>query len=554
MQSPDARQQELWRRARRLSSAVAGLTLVLSAAVLLGWAVGSVTLTQLVPGLPAMVPLTASALMLTAGAELALGGRQAAARRMGVLMALTVELWSVLLLGTYVGDSPRWDALFQALGGRTSPQSASLLLLLGLALALRDARSRWGARAFQGMALGALVLSFSVLVAYSFQEPRFYWFAGRGGVGIALHTDVSLLLLSLGALLLRPEQGVVGAFLHAGAGGIMARRLLPALLVPLVGGVAAHQMLRHTRMEPHLVWSLLEVAQAAVLTWVVWRAATRLNALHAEQLRAEERTREDARAQRRLAEENARLYAEAEASSRAREDVLAIVSHDLKNPLSTVRMGTGVLTRRLDTLAGGAALQRQVDAIDRAAAHMQDLITRLLDAARMDAGHLLMLDRRSEAVEPLAQEALAMVEPQARDKGVRLERRLSQGLRASCDRPRILQVLANLLGNAVKFTPPGGTVTVSTTQDAGTVRVSVRDTGPGIPKAHQARLFQRHWQASDTAHQGSGLGLYIACGIVTAHGGRLWVDSDEGAGTTFTFTLPESPPDHPPLDTLEGEV
>lgn len=553
MQTPEDRQQELWRRARRLSSAVAGLTLALGAVVLLGWGVGSVTLTQLAPGLPEMVPMTASTLMLTACAELALGGRSPLARRLGVLWGLTVALSSLLLLGTYLVEPSRWDPLFQALGGRTSPQSASLLLLLGLALALRDARGRWAGRVFQALALGALFLSFSVLVAYSFQEPRFYWFT-QGGTGIALHTDLALLLLSLGALLLRPERGVVGAFLHTGAGGIMARRLLPALLVPLVGGVVAHQTLRHTRMDPRRVWSLLEVAQAAVLTWVVWRAATRLNALHAEQLRAEERIREDVRTQRRLAEENARLYAEAGASARAREDVLAVVSHDLKNPLSTVRLGTGILARRLDALPEGAALQRQVAAIDRAATHMQDLITRLLDAARLDAGQPLVMERHLEPVEPLALEALAMVEPQAQGKGIRLEHRLARGLSASCDRPRILQVLANLLGNAVKFTPPGGTVTVTSTHAAGAVQVSVRDTGPGIPKAHQPRLFQRHWQASDTAHQGSGLGLYIACGIVTAHGGHLWVDSDEGAGATFTFTLPASPPTHPPLDTLEGEI
>ncbi|WP_375754580.1 ATP-binding protein [Corallococcus exercitus] len=553
MQTPDARQQELWRRAGRLSSALAGLTLMLGAGVLLGWAVGSLTLTRLVPGLPQMVPLTAGGLMLTACAELALGGRTAASRRLGGVLALGGVLLSVLMLSRYFGEPSRWGAPLEELGGRTSPQSASMLLMLGLALALRDAEGRWARWLFQALALGTLFLSFSVLVAYSFQEPRFYWFAGRG-IGIALHTDVALLLLSLGALLLRPERGAVGAFLHAGAGGIMARRLLPALLVPVVGGVVAHQTLRHTRMDPRMVWSLLEVAQAAVLTWVVWRAATRLNALHAEQLRAEERTREDARAQRRLAEENARLYAEAGEAARAREDVLAVVSHDLKNPLSTVRLGTGVLARRLDALPEGAALQRQVAAIDRAAAHMQDLITRLLDAARLDAGQPLVMDRHPEPVEPLTVDALSLVEPQAQGKGVQLRHQLVPGLSASCDRPRILQVLANLLGNAVKFTPPGGTVTVTATPDAGAVRVSVRDTGPGIPKAHQARLFQRHWQARDTAHQGSGLGLYIACGIITAHGGRLWVDSDEGAGTTFTFTLPASPPAHPRLDTMEDEV
>ncbi|MFP2900724.1 hypothetical protein [Corallococcus sp. 4LFB] len=147
------------------------------------------------------------------------------------MLALGGVLLSVLMLSTYLGESSRRDALLQQLGGRTSPQSSALLLLLGLALALRDARGRWARRVGQGLALGALFLSFSVLVAYSFQEPRVYWFAGRG-VGIALHSTVGLLLLSLGALLLRPERGAVGAFLHANAGGIMARRLLPALLVP----------------------------------------------------------------------------------------------------------------------------------------------------------------------------------------------------------------------------------------------------------------------------------------------------------------------------------
>jgi signal transduction histidine kinase len=169
---------------------------------------------------------------------------------------------------------------------------------------------------------------------------------------------------------------------------------------------------------------------------------------------------------------------------------------------------------------------------------MQDLITRLLDAARLDAGQPLVMDPRPEPLEALTAEALALVEPLAASKGVRLEHAVPPGLEVCCDRPRVLQVLANLLGNALKFTPAGGTVTLSATPDADFMRVCVRDTGPGIPRAQQAHLFERHWQARDTAHQGSGLGLYIACGIVTAHGGRIWVDSDEGHGTTFTFTLP----------------
>jgi signal transduction histidine kinase len=118
-------------------------------------------------------------------------------------------------------------------------------------------------------------------------------------------------------------------------------------------------------------------------------------------------------------------------------------------------------------------------------------------------------------------------------------------------------VLANLLGNAVKFTPAGGTVTVEALADDAEVRVAVRDTGPGIPEDEQPRLFQRHWQSRATAARGSGLGLYIAKGLVEAHGGRLWVDSTLGAGSTFTFTLPLPPerrPPHPTLDSPRAEV
>lgn len=108
---------------------------------------------------------------------------------------------------------------------------------------------------------------------------------------------------------------------------------------------------------------------------------------------------------------------------------------------------------------------------------------------------------------------------------------------------RILQVLANLLGNALKFSPEGATVTLEEGRAGDEARVSVRDRGPGIPEAQRAHLFERHWQApGQGARQGSGLGLYIVQGIIAAHGGRVWVESTVGEGSTFTFTLPLSPP------------
>ncbi|WP_267571846.1 sensor histidine kinase [Corallococcus sp. bb12-1] len=555
VEGQDERQQQLWRRARVLATSAAALTLVLGLAVLVGWAADSRVLTQVRPGFPAMVPMTALGLMFTALAELALGTKRPGWRRAGSLLGLAVALQAGLVLTTYAWSTVAAHGLLRELGGRTSPQTATGLLLLGLALALRDAPGR-GARVFQALALSALGVSFTLLLAYTFQERRFYQFDAYG-TGTAVHSAVGLMLLAVGAVLLRPERGFVSVVLRAGAGGMMARRLLPALLLPVLGVLLVDRAIRQEALDPRLAWSILEVAQTVVLAFVVWRAAARLNALQVEQQRSEARSEDDARTQRRLAQENARLHARAEEASQAREDALAVVSHDLKNPLTTIRLGTRLLARRLQATPGTQGFQQQVDSIDRAARCMQDLIHQLLDAARLDAGRELVMDRMPEPLEALTREALELVASQATERNLRLEHTVPGELRVFCDRPRVLQVLANLLGNAVKFTPRGGTVMVSATRDGEAVRVSVRDTGPGIPQADQAHLFKRHWQARDTAEQGSGLGLYIACGIVTAHGGQLAVASDEGAGTTFTFTLPLPPgdfPAHPGLDSLGSQI
>lgn len=229
---------------------------------------------------------------------------------------------------------------------------------------------------------------------------------------------------------------------------------------------------------------------------------------------------------------------------------MAIVSHDLKNPLSTVRLSVAVLQRKLPALPEEArGLRKQVEAIERAANLMQGLITRLPDAARLDAGQALAVEPRPEDLSALVSEALAVIEPLAADKGLRLERHLTPGLEAPCDRERILQVLANLLGNAVKFTPGGGTLSVEATRLDKEARVAVSDSGPGIPEAQRARIFERHWQAGgQDARQGSGLGLYIAQGIIAAHGGRIEVQSVSGQGSTFAFTLPLTAAQQPTSD------
>ena len=132
-----------------------------------------------------------------------------------------------------------------------------------------------------------------------------------------------------------------------------------------------------------------------------------------------------------------------------------------------------------------------------------------------------------------------MVRPLALEKGLALRTDLSAPLPAvRSEKERVLQVVSNLLGNAIKFTPPAGTITVQASALPGEVSFAVRDTGPGIQPMQLSHIFDRFWQARAAARAGAGLGLAIAKGIVEAHGGRIWVESKPGAGATFHFTLP----------------
>jgi signal transduction histidine kinase len=177
-------------------------------------------------------------------------------------------------------------------------------------------------------------------------------------------------------------------------------------------------------------------------------------------------------------------------------------------------------------------------AVDRAAVTMSRLIQDLLDVTRLDAGTLSIQPRRL-GVNVLLEDADEMLRPVAENSGLTLVTDEADGLRPlRADRDRVLQVLWNLVGNAVKFTPPGGSVTLSVHPDGDMARFAVTDTGPGIPEKDVPRVFDRFWQASRSDKRGAGLGLSIARGIVEAHGGRIWVSSVLHRGSTFSFTLP----------------
>ncbi len=239
-----------------------------------------------------------------------------------------------------------------------------------------------------------------------------------------------------------------------------------------------------------------------------------------------------------IAVDNARLYHEAREAVRTREEVLAVVSHDLKNPLGTISLSANLLTRSAPEGEPGARVRRHADTIQRSAQRMDHLIRDLLDMASLREGKLT-IERREHPVGQLIDEALALLEPLAEEKSLELQARVrGRDTRLLCDPHRIFQVLSNLVGNALKFTPAAGRVEVRAEPQGPEVRFAVQDSGPGIPRDRLPHIFDPYWQAKETARHGTGLGLYIARGIVEAHGGRLWVESEPGQGSTFFFTLP----------------
>lgn len=234
--------------------------------------------------------------------------------------------------------------------------------------------------------------------------------------------------------------------------------------------------------------------------------------------------------------EHARLFHDAQQATRARDDVLAVVAHDLRNPLNTVSMAVSLMLE--STPPERVQERRQVEIVRRAADRMNRMIQDLLDVKRMESGRL-SIDPQPESAAGLINDTIDMLRPLAAGSTIRLETSIDDGLPpVLADSARIQQVLSNLVGNAVKFTPRSGRITVCAEHMETEVRFGVIDTGPGIPAEQLPHIFGRFWQARTSDRRGIGLGLAIAKGIVEAHNGRIWVESHVGLGSTFYFTLP----------------
>src|SRR5688500_18056861 len=247
----------------------------------------------------------------------------------------------------------------------------------------------------------------------------------------------------------------------------------------------------------------------------------------------ERRAAEQERARLLDAERAARAVAEV--ALRTRDEVLAVVSHDLRNPLSVIDMCAASLSDKLPPDDPAHSLVRTIES---STAWMNRLIEDLLDVGRVAAGGLA-LERYPHDLVRVISEATVMLEPLIAEKSLTLREELPDYLpRASVDSRRIVQVLENLVSNAVKHTAAGGEIHVHAEARNGEILVSVRDTGSGIPSENLPHLFDRFWQARGARRGGAGLGLAIAKGIVEAHGGRIWVESKIGSGSLFGFSIP----------------
>lgn len=236
-----------------------------------------------------------------------------------------------------------------------------------------------------------------------------------------------------------------------------------------------------------------------------------------------------------LAVENARFYQKEKQAVQARDQLLAVVSHELKTPLTAINLRASLLLRELDDPKVAA----QIEAIRQSTKNVHRIIDDLLNVDKLERRQF-KLERSIEQIDAVLAEVVEMMQPIAQTNRVALDMRASgSSFSVNIDKVRLCQAISNIIGNAIKFTPEEGTVSVSSRIiDHQSVEISVSDSGGGMSPESVAHAFDRYWQDTRTSHLGSGLGLYVAKSIIELHGGGIKIVSSLGRGTTVLITIP----------------
>jgi signal transduction histidine kinase/ActR/RegA family two-component response regulator len=528
------------RRFTRISFGAGIFTAVVGAVALLGWALAIEPLKSIVGSIT--MKANAAVALVLCGVSLALTVRgpsriKPIASALAILAAtiggltLTEHVvgWNLGIDELLFKESP--GAAATTSPGRMGPNAATSLLLAGIAIAALYRDSAIAVRRTQMLAGVIAIFATVPVLGYGYGAQQLYNVAQY--TGIALPTAVSLLVLSLGILTVRPEMGLMAVFSGAGAGGVLARRLLvPAIVLPLTLGYVRVLGQNANLYDTGLGTAMFAITITTLFVLLVWRTAVQLNAVDAERERAE-------RQQEQLLEREQTARAEVEHANRLKDHFLATLSHELRTPLNAI-LGYARMLR-----SGAIPLDkrtRAIEVIERNATAQNQLVDDLLDMSRMTTGRIRLEKELIPIIQPL-QEALESIRPIAEAKGVAVDVNTDPFAgNVHGDEGRLRQVFWNLLSNAVKFTPPGGRVHVGLESTNDSVRVTFRDTGIGIQPSFLPHIFEPFRQAdggSTRRYSGLGLGLAICKQLVELHGGSIAAESGaHDRGASFVVHLP----------------
>jgi signal transduction histidine kinase len=511
---------------KSFSEIMSVVLILVGSLVLVGWKYDITVLKSLSPTLVSMKANTAICFVLS-GISLWLLQTKRVNRAHGLRIAEVcglivaavgflsmVEYWFGLDLGIdqLVFIEPP-GAVWTVYPGRMALTTAFNFSIVGIALLLLGEQRYLSS---QLIVLIEDVVAFLAVVGYMYGVTGLYKIPWQY-TPMAIHTAVMFLLIAGSVLFAHSDEGIMSVLTSTLPGGANVRRLLPALLtVTIVGGWVCLQGERAGYYGTEYVVSLLAIFATTMLTSLTWFNARSLNRTERVRIQAEEK-----------------LHG-------MREQFLSHVTHELRTPL-------GPLKVHLDYAVAGKLgavsqkLESSLQVMKRSTDRLHQLTNELLDVRRIQAGKLQLNPERLNFREVLEQ-SIKEIEVVADQKKQRVHLEVSnEPLPVRGDPGRLGQVLANLLDNASKYTPEQGEITITVNADADTIRLILSDTGVGIRKEDLAKVFEPFSNIKKPSTiQSAGLGLSIAKGIVEAHGGKMWVQSDgEGKGATFTFTLPK---------------
>jgi len=516
-------------RLGRIAQSLYLASIALGAIGLSGRLTGMAPMVTIVP----MVPNTAVALML-----LGLGGMLHHAAGSGwvlrwapTLAAIVVLAISLATIAEHVFNLPfSVDQLFVRIEGpvqrpypgRAAPPVTLALTLISAGILAFELRTTKRVRLPEWLILVACLIVFTFGMARFFGAGPIYQFSGAPIIGFGLPTALGLLMVSAGQLLEQPDSLIKRVTTSPSSGDAMLRRLAPAfILVALSVGLIGSWTVEIVGSERAGIVRTGFTAVGIVAILLIFATTARiLNRADDARKRAEEALR--------LSEAAARQ------ATRARDEMLGLVAHDLRNPLFAITALAAVLQVK--------GPEREIgDEIADAAGRMKRLIQDLIDVTLLEA-RSFYIAQKCILTNAVLCDVLASQGQLASSESLELRLDALPDLpNVWADRDRLLQVFENLVGNAIKFTKPGGSITLGATARTGEVLFSVADTGCGIESDHLPRVFDRYWQAPAAKRRGAGLGLPIVKGIIEAHGGRVWVESSPHQGSAFYFTVPTVP-------------